>query len=113
MEGEPIMRNRHHVWFTKREYTTPIERQVRNMGAFILDVNAVDHKEMHVYVPPPPKPDHDQFHDLYRFMQEHQYTLSGTEGLEWGIVWANDRRLYDIEESLTNQHYYLSGDYRR
>ena len=113
MEREPVMRNRHHVWFTRREYRTPIERQVRNMGAFIVMVNAVDHQEMHIQVPPPPKPNHEQLHDLYQFMQEHNYDIENLDGLAWGIVWANDRRLYDVEESLDRQYHYLSGDYRR
>lgn len=111
--GEPVMLNNHHVFFTRREYKTPIERQVRNMGAFIIRANAVDHQEMHIHVPPPPKPDHDQMHDLYQFMQEHNYNLEALDGLAWGIVWANDRRLYDVEENLEGQYYYLSGDYRK
>jgi len=112
-EREPVMRNNHHVWFTRAEYKSPIERRVRNLGAFIIRANAVDHQEMHVYVPPPPKPNPDQLHDLYNFMQEHAYQLDGLDGLEWGIVWSNDRKAYDIEEALTDQHYYLSGEYRR
>ena len=113
MEHEPVMMNNHHVWFERKHYKTPIERHVRNMGAFIIRANAIDHRELHANVLPPPKPDHDQLNDLYQFMQEHTYQLEGTEGLEWGIVWANDRRLYIVEENLTQQYDYLSGDYRR
>ena len=112
-EHEPVMRNNHHVFFTRAEYKTPIERRVRNMGAFIIKVNAVDHQEMHIHVPPPPKPDHEQLHDLYNFMLEHAYSADGLEGLEWGIVFANDRRFYTLEENLDNQFFYLSGDYRK
>jgi hypothetical protein len=112
MGREPVMRNNHHIFFTRAEYKTPIERNIRNMGAFIVRVNAVDHQEMHHFVPPPPKPDHEQLHDLKQFMQEHTYELEGLEGLEWGIVWSNDRKLYTLEENLENQHYYLSGEYR-
>jgi hypothetical protein len=113
MEHEPVMYNNHHCWFERKNYKTPIERRVRNLAAFIIKANAVDHRELHVAVSPPPKPSSDQLHDLYQFMQEHAYQLEGTEGLEWGIVWANDRRLYNIEENLTKQYDYLSGDYRR
>ena len=113
MEREPVMMNKHHVWFERKNYKTPIERQVRNMGAFIIRVNAVDHQELHVAVPPPPKPSHEQLHDLHQFMQEHNYDIENLDGLGWGIVWANDRRLYSIEENLNNQYDYLSGDYRR
>ncbi len=112
-EREPVMRNSHHVFFERKNYTTPIERRVRNLGAFIIRGNAVDHQNMHLYVPPPPKPDGEQLHDLYKFMQEHTYQLEALEGLEWAIVWSNDRRIFPLEESLTEQHYYLSGDYRR
>ena len=107
------MHNSHHVWFERRKWTTPIERRVRNMGAFIIRVNAVDHQELHAYVPPPPKPSSEQLHDLYQFMQEHNYDIENLDGLAWGIVWANDRRLYDIEENLEQQYNYCSGDYRR
>lgn len=113
MDREPVMYNRHHVFFTRIEYKTPIERQVRNLGAFIVYANAVDHQEMHVQVPPPPKPDHEQLCDLYNFMQERNYNIEKLDGLAWGIVWAQDRRLYLLEKNLDQQYYYLSGDYRR
>lgn len=113
METEPIMKNNHHVWFTRREYKTPIERKVRNMGAFIIRVNAVDHQELHANVPPPPKPAPEHLHDLYQFMQEHDHSHEQLDGIGWSIAWANDRRLFDLEESLTEQLNYLSGDYRR
>jgi hypothetical protein len=113
MEQEPVMMNNHHVFFTRREYKTPIERHVRNLGAFIIKANAVDHQEMHIQVPPPPKPDHDQLCDLYNFMQERNYNIENLDGLAWGIVWANDRKLYLLEENLDQQYYYLSGDYRK
>lgn len=110
--GEPIYRNNHHVFFERRDYKTPTERRVRNLGAFIIRANAVDHRELHANVPPPPKPDHDQLCDLYNFMQERIYDVEELDGLEWGIVWANDRRLYLLEENLEDQWNYLSGAYR-
>ena len=111
--GEPVMLNNHHVFSERRNFKTPIERQVRNLGAFIIRANAVDHQEMHCNVPPPPKPNHEQLHDLYDFMQERNYNTEELDGLMWGIVWANDRHLYALEENLDNQYFYLSGDYRK
>lgn len=112
-EGEPVMRNNHHCFWPRREYKTPIERQVRNMGAFIVRVNAVDHQELHAHVAPPPKLEAEQLHDLHQFMQEHNYDIEGLDGLGWGIVWANDRRIYDLEQNLEHQYQWVSGDYRR
>lgn len=112
-EHEPIMRNNHHVFWRRNEYKTPIERRVRNMGSFIIRVNAVDHQELHACVEPPPKPAPEQLHDLFRFMQEHNHTVEGLEGLEWAVAWANDRHLYELEDNMNQQLYYLSGDYRK
>lgn len=111
--GEPVMHNNHHVFFERKNYKSPIERRVRNMGAFVLKVNGVDHQELHANVPPPPMLQSEQLHDLHQFMQEHNYDIEGLDGLAWGIVWANDRRLYNLEENLDQQYHYLSGDYRR
>lgn len=112
-EGEPVARNSHHVFYERRNYKAPIERQVRNLGAFVISANVVDHQELHANVPPPPKPHFEQLHDLYQFMQEHVYQVEGLDGLEWGIVWANDRKLYTLEENFENQWNYLSGEYRK
>ena len=112
-EHEPIMHNNHHVFFERKNYKTPIERRVRNLGAFVIRMNAVDHQELHANVPPPPMLESEQLHDLYQFMQEHNYELEGLDGLGWGIAWANDRRLYNVEENLDSQYLYISGDYRR
>lgn len=81
------------------------------MGAFIIRVNILDHRELHAHVPPPPKLVADEYHDLYNFMQEHAYNLEGVEGLEWAIAWSNSRRLYDLEENLGQQYLYLAKDY--
>lgn len=112
MNHEPVAYDRHHVFWRRKEYRSPIETRVRNLGAFVVTVNVIDHRELHANVPPPPKPDCEQLHDLYQFMQDRAYQLEGLEGLEWAIIWSNDRRLYDLEENLDSQYHYLSGDYR-
>lgn len=113
MNQEPVAYDRHHIFWEKRRYTTPIEKRVRNMGAFIIRMNLVDHRELHANTFPPPKLAQEEYHDLYNFMQEHSYELNGTEGLEWGLIWAQDRRIYELEENLEQQLFYGSGDYRR
>lgn len=112
MRGREMTHNSHHVFFEKRNYKTPIEQRVRNLGAFVIYTDIVDHRELHANVPPPPKPDHEQLHDLYNFMQEHTYELTGLQGLEWAICWSNDRRLYELEDNLECQYFYLSGEYK-
>lgn len=99
--------NNHHVFWEKKSYTTPIERRVRNMGCFVIRMNITAHQELHANVSPPPKPEPQHLHNLYNFMQEHTYELSGTEGLEWAIVWANDRKEYELEDNLMEQLYYI------
>lgn len=105
--------NNHHVWSPKCEFKTPVERRVRNLGGFVVRGLITDHKELHANVDHPPKPTPEQLHDLYNFMQEHAYKIDGLEGLEWGICWANDRKLYELEDNLEQQHLYISGDYRK
>ena len=107
------MYNNHHVWHERRNYKSPIEQRVRNLGAFVIRANAIDHRELHANVPPPPKPDPEQLHDLYQFMQDHTYEIGNLDGLEWGIIWAMDRRLCDLEKNLDTQHLYLSGEHRK
>jgi len=111
MDKAPATYNSHHVFWTRKEYTTPIQRRVRNMGAYIIRVNIDNHQELHANLLPPPKLVSEEYHDLYDFMQVHVYELNGIEGLEWGIAWANSRRLYDLEENLDKQYLYLA-DYQ-
>lgn len=109
MNREP--RNNHHAWFPRREMKTPIERRIRNMGAFITNSLVSNHNELHANTPPPPKLTSEQYHNLYNFMQDHTYEMGSLEGLEWAIVWSNDRKLYELEDNLLQQHYYLSGQH--
>ena len=83
------------------------------MGMMIVSLNAIDHQMLHINVPPPPKPNPDQLHDMYQFMQEHANTAQGLEGIEWMLIFANDRRMFDLEENAEQQLFYGSGDYRR
>ena len=112
-EHEPVLYTRHHALWERRSYKTPIEKRVRNMGMMIVSLNGVDHQMLHINVPPPPKPNPDQLHDMYQFMQEHANTAQGLEGIEWMLIFANDRRMFDLEENAEQQLFYGSGDYRR
>lgn len=103
----------HHINWRRKDYKTPHEKLYRGLAGLVLPIHRPIHNQLHAEVPPPPKPDPEQLHDLYQFMQEHNYDVENLDGLAWGIVWANDRRLYDIEENLDSQYHYLSGDYRR
>jgi len=111
-EVPPSTVDNHHAIFYRRWYKTPHEKLYRGLAGLVLPIHRPIHNQLHAEVPPP-KPDPEQLHDLYQFMQEHNYDVENLDGLAWGIVWANDRRLYDIEENLDSQYHYLSGDYRR
>lgn len=112
MNQEPVAYDRHHLFWPRKKYNTPVERQVRNTGAFIIKANIVDHRALHANIDPPPRLVTAEYHDLYNFIQEHNYELDGLEGLEWTIAWAGSRRLYELEENLLKQDFYLSGEYR-
>lgn len=111
MNREPVLENRHHCLWPYRAYNTAIEKRVRNLGSLIVRGNVDYHKELHAMVEPPPKLNRDQYYDLYNFMQDQNYEIGGMEGLEWAIVWSGSRKLYEFEDNLLQQHYYLSGQH--
>lgn len=50
---------RHHALWEKRQYKSPLEKQVRQMSAFILDVPHFNHRLLHASMRPPEKPEPD------------------------------------------------------
>lgn len=112
-EREPVMRNRHHALWPRAEFRTPIERNLRNMGALIIrGVNAVYHQDLHHELVPPPKLEAVAQHDLYRFLLDHH---SGddvfTEGVEWAMIWASRHGYDEFERNLGHQVLYVTGEY--
>lgn len=50
---------RHHACWEKRAWVeTPLQKQVRQLGAFILDVHQPNHRLLHARMRPPNIPDH-------------------------------------------------------
>lgn len=48
--------NRHHIWFERKNYYTPTDKTLRNLGGFILDIYAPAHRLLHAQMKPMVKP---------------------------------------------------------
>lgn len=114
-EGEPVMRNKHHIWSPKKSFTTPVERRVHLMGAHIVyGVNVVDHNELNATGQHPPKLTHDEYCDLYNFvLNHHNPDHKWLEGMEWDMIWAQNVGNAALLDNLELQYHFISGDYRR
>lgn len=51
-----LRNNRHHLWWPRSAYVTQIERTFRELPCNIVRMDIVQHRELHVITPPPPKP---------------------------------------------------------
>lgn len=59
-----MLRDRHHLLWEKRAYKTSIEKTVRKLGTFILEVPIVNHRLLHMSLRPPEKPSNGTLHDM-------------------------------------------------
>lgn len=51
---------RHHILWERRNWSQrPIAKQVRLMGAFLLDLTVINHRLLHASMTSPEVPDHD------------------------------------------------------
>lgn len=57
-------KERHHTLWEKRQYTAPIERRVRNMASFIIDVTRPHHRLLHASLVPPNKPEVEALREM-------------------------------------------------
>jgi len=48
--------NRHHLYFPRKNYRTPLERAFRNLPCHIVWLDVEAHRLLHVYSKPPTKP---------------------------------------------------------
>jgi hypothetical protein len=49
----------HHLVWERRQYTTPIEKTYRSLGALMVPLHTQVHRDLHHHIPPPPKPSRD------------------------------------------------------
>lgn len=56
---------KHHLLFTRAEWQrTPIGKQVRRLGTFMLYVPHMPHRVVHYLLDPPRVPDHDTLYEM-------------------------------------------------
>jgi len=48
--------DKHHTYWPRREYTTPVEKRFRNLGANVVQMCMAEHQELHFQEQPPDKP---------------------------------------------------------
>lgn len=48
--------NRHHIWFNRKNFYTPSDKKLRNLGGFALDIYAPAHRLLHAQMKPMVKP---------------------------------------------------------
>lgn len=51
-----MTKNRHHIWFPRSAYTTPLERKFRGLACQIVQLDMQAHCLLHMYGTPPDKP---------------------------------------------------------
>lgn len=75
--------DRHHIWFPRREYTTPLERRFRQLPCNIIRMDAQAHKLLHLNMQPPRKPARD---DMLTAIERHDRGLCGCNAAHLRIV---------------------------
>ena len=48
--------DQHHIYYPKREYSSPLEKTFRNLGENIVEICRSEHNEIHATQEPPEKP---------------------------------------------------------
>lgn len=109
--------NRHHVWYPRHSYKTPIEKTLRLHPAFVVLGSAQRHRELHANVIEPPK----LSSEVTSHLLDHIGTpeIGGIAGLESAIGFFRDMQesprlvVADLShlayEALSQQLYYLKG----
>jgi len=83
---------RHHMLWTRNEYTRPHERKTRQMGAFVLRVPTANHRLLHLSLEPPEKPSVGTLEDM---------RLIGRHGLEVVMRNLDDPIIEHFEQQLS------------
>ena len=90
------MENRHHSFWMRRNYKTPLERAFRNHHGLVIPTDVDLHKELHAHMSPPPKPNRDLMIGIINNLEDHHLTHP-LDGLLFTIDYVEDRN-----ERLTN-----------
>lgn len=86
------MYNRHHTFWMRRDYKTPIERAFRNHHGLVIPVDVDVHAELHANLYPPPKPHRELMLGILNNLEE--YNLANPlDGLEITIDYLETGRI--------------------
>ena len=65
-------RNRHHVWWPRKDYKSEVEKKFRNLPCNILWIDEMAHRLLHIYTEPPRKP---KVSDMWQAINLHKKGL--------------------------------------
>lgn len=60
--------NRHHLWYCKESYKSPLEKALRGHRAFIFPMYVEIHNDLHANIYPPQKPDRYLIHETLQLV---------------------------------------------
>jgi hypothetical protein len=110
--------NSHHLFWTRREYLTHLEKNLREHRGFVLPIDVEAHRELHADLNPPPKPNARQIRHLLGEVGDFQLGRGRLYCVYHAIDFFNvmshsHNELYqanalDIAEHLETQLHYLT-----
>lgn len=65
-KSKSCYQNRHHLWWPKRNYTTPLEKRLREAPEAIEVMCRANHERLHLREKPPQKPTVDEIKVILR-----------------------------------------------
>ena len=64
-------RDRHHLYWPRRNYVTGLEKQFRNLPCHVLDMAIVDHRELHATQSAPNKPSREHMQEIVNLHKQN------------------------------------------
>jgi hypothetical protein len=64
-----MAKNRHHIFWPKKDYQSGIERSFRNLPCNVVWIDQYNHNLLHQYTRPPSKPSH---HEMCEAINRHR-----------------------------------------
>lgn len=70
--GEQLSVNKHHLWWERKNYGTRREKQLRQLGGFVIPTTVYTHQLLHAQMRPMVKPSFEMQGDIIDFASEIQ-----------------------------------------
>jgi hypothetical protein len=67
-----MAKNRHHIWWPKKDYQSGIEKRFRELPCNVVWIDSIVHTLLHQYTKPPIKPTH---HDMCEAINRHRQNV--------------------------------------